>query len=106
MNHVRFLLFRESPTTPFPAGLWAMYRHVRLQGKALTFDFHHMLGIPELTTIRRRKTIGRWGLEPEMMSGSVEDIVKIFDLYTVHMQRAGDDLTNPNSSSSRCLSTA
>jgi hypothetical protein len=24
MNHVRFLMFRESTTTPFPAGLWAI----------------------------------------------------------------------------------
>jgi hypothetical protein len=55
MNHVRFLIFRESTRTPFPAELWAQYRHVRLQGKALTFDFHHMFGTPELTTIRRQK---------------------------------------------------
>jgi hypothetical protein len=80
-KHVILLVFRESPNTWFPTQLWAMNRYLCLQGRAMTFDFQHRLGTPELTTIRRKKTVDRRGLQPELMSSSRDEIVKLLDLY-------------------------
>jgi hypothetical protein len=95
MEHVHFLMFRESGHTGFPAELWPLYRFIRLQGKALTYDFQHLFGTPELSTIADKKK-EHWGVESELMDGSVESITKILELYDVHLRRAGKELINSN----------
>jgi hypothetical protein len=96
MKHVQFLLYREMGTIGFLDELWPLYRLIRLQGKALTFDFQHLFGTPAITTNAEKKKKEGWGLTHELMDGSFESIMKIVDLYDVHLQLAQKELTNPN----------